>query len=351
MNRAIANILALATKLGIGSSTPTANTVLRGTGAGTSAYGQIVSGDITDGTIVNADVNASAGILLSKLEGGTSGLLKSNGTVITSGNTIGSADIADDSITNADVNSAAAIAVTKLAHVGAGNVLRSNGTANVGGKVANGDIAADTIDADRLLAGSMDYTEFQRIAPVESVHVNRIQHLGANNVLRSNGTTNVTGQVVNGDIQNATIDASSKLADGSVTTVKITPNNVTQAFFQNTGGAASSGVTGAWAGTGNNLSLTGLTVGSKVVFWYTATAHHSTASGALQVGLGLDTASGPVASTYVSAPVAGYYTTLAFVGQFTTTATSHSLMETIYVGTATFTRAANPCLMAVELKR
>ena len=142
MNRAIANILALATKLGIGSSPPAANTVLRGTGAGTSAFGQIVSGDITDGTLVNADVNASAGILLSKLEGGTSGLLKSNGTVITSGNTIASADIADDSITNADVNSAAAIAVTKLAHVGANNVLRSNGTANVGGQVVNADVAA-----------------------------------------------------------------------------------------------------------------------------------------------------------------------------------------------------------------
>jgi len=154
MNRAIANILALATKLGIGSSTPTANTVLRGTGSGTSAFGQIVSGDITDGTLVNADVNASAGILLSKLEGGTSGLLKSNGTVITSGNTIGSADIADDSITNADVNSAAAIAVTKLAHVGANNVLRSNGTANVGGQVVNADVAAAAaLAVSKLSAG------------------------------------------------------------------------------------------------------------------------------------------------------------------------------------------------------
>jgi len=41
-------IVALATKIGTGSSTPTANTVLRGTGAGTSAFGQVdLTTDVT----------------------------------------------------------------------------------------------------------------------------------------------------------------------------------------------------------------------------------------------------------------------------------------------------------------
>lgn len=50
-------IIAAQTKIGTGSSTPTANTVLRGTGTGTSAWGQIV----------NADISNSAAISISKL--------------------------------------------------------------------------------------------------------------------------------------------------------------------------------------------------------------------------------------------------------------------------------------------
>jgi hypothetical protein len=37
---------AVETKLGTGASTPAANTVLRGTGAGTTAYGQVATGDV-----------------------------------------------------------------------------------------------------------------------------------------------------------------------------------------------------------------------------------------------------------------------------------------------------------------
>jgi hypothetical protein len=64
--------------------------------------------------------------------------------------TISSAEIADDTIVNADVNAAANIAVSKLAHIGAGNVLRSNGSGNVGGPVVTTDMVINTINADRL---------------------------------------------------------------------------------------------------------------------------------------------------------------------------------------------------------
>ncbi|NBW16052.1 MAG: hypothetical protein EBR82_49525, partial [Caulobacteraceae bacterium] len=56
-------IIAIETKIGTGASTPTANTVMRGTGTGTSAYGQIV----------NADVSATAAIAHSKLANMTAG--------------------------------------------------------------------------------------------------------------------------------------------------------------------------------------------------------------------------------------------------------------------------------------
>lgn len=57
LNQIITDLLAAETKLGTGASTPTANTVLRGTGPGTSAFGQVV----------NADIAAAAGIPYSKL--------------------------------------------------------------------------------------------------------------------------------------------------------------------------------------------------------------------------------------------------------------------------------------------
>ena len=60
----------------------------------------IVSADIVDGTIVNADINASAAIAYGKLN--------LNGTIT-------SADIVDGTIVDADINASAAIAMTKLA--------------------------------------------------------------------------------------------------------------------------------------------------------------------------------------------------------------------------------------------
>ena len=64
----------------------------------------IESADLVDGTIVNADINASAAIGLSKLETGA----------LPSGITVASANIVDGTITNGDVNTGAAIAGTKV---------------------------------------------------------------------------------------------------------------------------------------------------------------------------------------------------------------------------------------------
>ena len=62
---------------------------------------------IADGTIVNADINASAAIDKTKI----------SGTAITAGDTgtVTSTMIADGTIVNADVNASAAIAGTKIA--------------------------------------------------------------------------------------------------------------------------------------------------------------------------------------------------------------------------------------------
>ena len=68
--------------------------------AGSNTISGITSAMITDGTLVNADINASAAIAYSKL-------------ALTGA--ITSSDIANDTIMNADINTAAAIALSKLA--------------------------------------------------------------------------------------------------------------------------------------------------------------------------------------------------------------------------------------------
>jgi hypothetical protein len=68
--------------------------------AGSNTISGITSAMITDGTIVNADINASAAIAYSKLA--------LTGTIV-------STDIANDAIVDADINTAANIAWTKIA--------------------------------------------------------------------------------------------------------------------------------------------------------------------------------------------------------------------------------------------
>ena len=88
-------VLGVATATSInGTTIPSSATLIK-----TSDTGTVTSTMILDGTIVNADVNASAAIAYSKLS---------------LAGTITSSDIANDTIVNADINTAAAIDWTKL---------------------------------------------------------------------------------------------------------------------------------------------------------------------------------------------------------------------------------------------
>lgn len=102
----------------------------------------IASSEITDGTIINADVNAAAAIVPTKFSAGTNGQAVVTAAGASGWGTVPSAGITDDTIVNADINSAAAIAVTKLATTGAssGYVLTYNGSAIVWAANATGTI-------------------------------------------------------------------------------------------------------------------------------------------------------------------------------------------------------------------
>lgn len=106
----------------------------------------ITSAMITDGTIVNADINASAAIAYSKLA--LSGAITSS-------------DIANDTIVNADINTAAAIAATKIA--GTAVTQADTGTVTstmiADGTIVNADInASAAIAFSKLAAPAADFS-------------------------------------------------------------------------------------------------------------------------------------------------------------------------------------------------
>jgi len=121
-----------------------------GTVVTTGDTGTVTSTMIADGTIVNADINASAAIEFSKLEALTDGnILIGNASnvatsVATSGDvTLSNAGvfgIATGAIVNADVNAAAAIDFSKLAALTAGNILVGNASNVATSVTASGDV-------------------------------------------------------------------------------------------------------------------------------------------------------------------------------------------------------------------
>lgn len=104
--------------------------------AGSNTITGITSAMITDGTIVNADINASAAIAYSKLNLAGS---------------ITSSDIANDTIVNADINTAAAIAPTKIAGTAVTQADTGTVTSNM---IANGTIVDADISGSAAIAFS-----------------------------------------------------------------------------------------------------------------------------------------------------------------------------------------------------
>lgn len=73
-NQMLDDLIAVETKLGTGASTATANTVLRGTGSGTTAFGQVVGGDVSSSAALSvASVVTSAATTANSVNVNTTG--------------------------------------------------------------------------------------------------------------------------------------------------------------------------------------------------------------------------------------------------------------------------------------
>jgi len=111
-------------------------------GAANVPSGIITSTMITDGTIVDADINASAAVALSKLATGA----------LPSGITIASSNLVDGTIVNADINASAAIELSKLATGALPSGITVASSNLVDGTIVNVDIASNAAIALTKLA-------------------------------------------------------------------------------------------------------------------------------------------------------------------------------------------------------
>ncbi len=151
----------------------------------------VESSEITDGTIVNADINSSAGIEYSKLNLGAN---------ISSGN------ITDGTIVNADIDATAAIDYSKL---------------NLGTNISSTNITNDTIvNADVNTAAAIDYSKLNLTGSILSSDL-ASSGCVANQILKYNGTNWVCGADENSGGALGNSIESSEITDGTIVNADI----------------------------------------------------------------------------------------------------------------------------------
>ena len=211
----------------------------------TTDTGSVTSTMITDGTIVNADINSNADIQGSKLLDDSVTLDKLGSGALPTDITVASANIVDGTIVNADINASADIAGTKLADdsvtlakLGSGALPTDITVASanlVNGTIVNADInSSANIDGDKLANDSVSLGKLEGGALPTDITV---------------ASTNI----VDGTIVNADINASAAIAGTKVTPAFDTQN------ISTTGTLAS----GAHTVTGN-ITISGTVDGRDV---------------------------------------------------------------------------------------
>jgi microcystin-dependent protein/sporulation protein YlmC with PRC-barrel domain len=190
----LANITAGQVLLGNGSNVPTA-TALSGdvtvNSSGVTAIGS--------GVIVDADINASAAIGLSKLATGA----------LPTAITVASANLVDGTIVNADINASAAIAHTKLANITAGQVLMGNASNAPTATALSGDVTINSSGVTAIGSGVIVDADVSASAGIAH---SKLANITAGQVLVGNATNVPTSTALSGDV---TVNSSGVTAIGA----------------------------------------------------------------------------------------------------------------------------------------
>lgn len=185
--------------------------------------GAVTSDKILDGTILNADINASAAVALSKLASGTAGqLVVHNATGVPTATTVtgdvtitsgGVTAISSGVIVDADINASAAISLSKLA-TGALPTAITVASANITDlSIVNADVNASAAIAHSKLANA---TDGQVLLGTTTTGVITATTLSGDVTITGAGVTAIgSGVIVNADVNASAAIAHSKLANAT----------------------------------------------------------------------------------------------------------------------------------------
>jgi hypothetical protein len=208
------------------------------------------SAEITNGSIADGDISASAAIATSKLSGALTAIAGHGLGALATASSVTSGEITDSTIVDADISASAAIATSKLSGavtsiaghgLGALATLSSVTAAEItDGEIADGDISPSAAIATSKLSGALT-----------SVSGHGLGSLAALSAVSSTEITNDT-------IVDADISASAAIADNKLATIatagKVSGSAITSgtiggtAAFNGSGGVST---TGAVSGSGN----------------------------------------------------------------------------------------------------
>ena len=192
-----------------------------GTVITTGDTGSVTSAMLLDGTVVNADINASAAIAYSKLATLTSAniLVGSSSNVATSTAVTGDITISNTGVTsiatgvivNADIDTSAAIAYSKLATLTSGNIVVGNASNTAASVAVTGDIAISSTGLTSIAAGVILDADINASAAIVDTKLAQITTAGK----VANSATTATNANTPSAI--VTRDASGNFSAGTIT--------------------------------------------------------------------------------------------------------------------------------------
>jgi hypothetical protein len=163
---------------------------------------------ISSGVIVNADINASAAIAHSKLANATAGqvLLGTTTTGVITATTLsgdvtitggGVTAIGSGVIVDADINASAAITLSKLASITAGSVLLGNASNVPTATALSGDVTVNSSGVTAIGSGVIVNADVNASAAIDH---SKLANITAGSVLMGNASNVPTATALSGDV-------------------------------------------------------------------------------------------------------------------------------------------------------